>query len=158
MHEYAKMRDVGRLALMAGLVLLGPAEAAADGPAERFPTATPSDLPDDPNFAGIGRTVTDSRGRFHFLTVKPGSYPAAIGSARSRPAHVHLAIRSGTARLVTQLYFAADPHVAADPMFALLGDAGARHVAREFRPAIAAAERGFAFEVVTDGPRATFFE
>ena len=43
-------------------------------------------------------------------------------------------------------------------MFALLGDAGVRHVAREFRPAIAAAERGFAFDLVTDGPQATFFE
>jgi protocatechuate 3,4-dioxygenase beta subunit len=118
----------------------------------------PSDLPDDPNFAGVGRTVTDGQGRFHFLTIEPGSYPAEVGGARLRPAHVHLAIRSGTARLVTQLYFAGDPHLAGDPMFALLGDAGARHVAREFRPAIAAAERGFAFEIVTDGPQATFFE
>jgi protocatechuate 3,4-dioxygenase beta subunit len=118
----------------------------------------PSDLPDDPNFAGIGRTVTDSRGRFHFLTIEPGSYSAEIGGARLRPAHVHLAIRSGTARLVTQLYFAGDPHLAGDPIFALLGDAGARHLAREFRPRVAAAEHGFAFEIVTDGPRATFFE
>jgi protocatechuate 3,4-dioxygenase beta subunit len=63
--------------------------------------------------------------------------------------HLHLAIRSGTTRLVTQLYFAAAPHLAGDPTFALLGDAGARH---------AAAERGFAVEIVTDGPQATFFE
>jgi protocatechuate 3,4-dioxygenase beta subunit len=118
----------------------------------------PSDLPDDPDFAGIGRTMTDAHGRFHFLTVEPGSYPAEIGGARLRPAHLHLAIRSGTARLVTQLYFAGDPHLAADPMFALLGDAGVRHVAREFRPAIAATERGCAFDIVADGPQATFFE
>jgi protocatechuate 3,4-dioxygenase, beta subunit len=118
----------------------------------------PSDLPDDPNFAGIGRTMTDGQGRYHFLTIKPGAYLAEIGGERLRPAHVHVAIRSGTARLVTQLYFAGDPALADDPMFTLLGDAGPRHVAQEFTPAIAAAERGLRFDIVTDGPDATFFE
>jgi protocatechuate 3,4-dioxygenase, beta subunit len=118
----------------------------------------PSHLLDDPNFAGIGRTLTDDQGRFHFLTVEPGAYPAEIGGARLRPAHVHVAIRSGTARLVTQLYLPGDPALADDPMFALLGDAGRRHIAREFQPAIAAAARGFRFDIVTDGPQATFFE
>lgn len=33
-----------------------------------------------------------------------------------------------------------------------------RHVASAFRPAIAAAEGGFAFDIVLDGPRVTFFE
>lgn len=118
----------------------------------------PSDLPDDPNFAGIGRTMTDSQGRYRFLTVRPGSYLAEIGGTRHRPAHVHVAIRSGTARLVTQMYFADDPDLAQDPMFALLGDAGPRHIAQEFVPQITAAERGFRFDIAVGGPHPTFFE
>lgn len=117
-----------------------------------------SDLPDDPSFAGIGRTMTDSQGRYHFLTIKPGAYRTEFGGERFRPAHVHVAIRKATARRVTEMYFADDPHLAGDPMFASLADAGSRQLGQGFRPAIAAAEQGLRFDIVTDGPNATFFE
>jgi len=117
----------------------------------------PSDLPEDPNFAGIGRTMTDSAGRYYFLTIEPGAYRAERGGERLRPAHVHVAIGKGTARRVTEMYFAGDPHLAGDPAFAALGDAGSRQLGQDFRPAIAAAERGLRFDIVTDGPNATFF-
>lgn len=118
----------------------------------------PSDLPADPNFAGIGRTTTDGEGRYHFLTIQPGRYPAELGGERLRPAHVHVAIGSGIARRVTQMFFAQDPWLTDDPMFALLGSAQVGHIGREFAPNLAAAEHGFRFDIVTDGPQATFFE
>ena len=33
------------------------------------------DAPLDPNFLGAGRCLTDSEGRYRFLTIKPGAYP-----------------------------------------------------------------------------------
>src|SRR5207302_8914348 len=31
--------------------------------------------PLDPNFDGVGRTLTDDHGRYEFTTIKPGAYP-----------------------------------------------------------------------------------
>ena len=31
--------------------------------------------PLDPNFEGVGRCMTDSRGRYRFITIRPGAYP-----------------------------------------------------------------------------------
>ncbi|HTR59951.1 MAG TPA: protocatechuate 3,4-dioxygenase subunit beta, partial [Casimicrobiaceae bacterium] len=33
------------------------------------------DAPLDPNFTGCGRVLTDSEGRYRFVTIKPGAYP-----------------------------------------------------------------------------------
>src|SRR5215210_2797238 len=33
------------------------------------------DAPLDPNFSGAGRTLTDSEGRYRFVTIRPGAYP-----------------------------------------------------------------------------------
>ena len=33
------------------------------------------DAPLEPNFTGGGRTLTDERGHYRFITVKPGYYP-----------------------------------------------------------------------------------
>ena len=81
----------------------------------------------DPNFLGFGRTMTDEAGRYRFRTIMPGSYLARPDIDRWRPAHVHVSIRGGSARLIAQMYFAGDPHLARDPMFILLGEAQPRH-------------------------------
>ncbi|ETR77511.1 protocatechuate 3,4-dioxygenase subunit beta [Afipia sp. P52-10] len=74
--------------------------------------------PLDPNFTGSGRVVTDSEGRYKFITIKPGAYPWANHHNAWRPAHIHLSLFGSafTSRLVTQMYFPGDPLFAFDPI------------------------------------------
>lgn len=72
--------------------------------------------PLDPNFQGFGVQKTDGEGRFRFLTVKPGAYPA--GSFMRSP-HTHMDIAGKWDRLVTQMYFPGDPLLAQDKVLAI---------------------------------------
>lgn len=74
--------------------------------------------PLDPNFTGSGRVVTDSEGRYKFITIKPGAYPWANHHNAWRPAHIHLSLFGSafTSRLVTQMYFPGDPLFKFDPI------------------------------------------
>lgn len=66
---------------------------------------------DDPNplelnsdFQYWGRAITDSQGRYEFITIIPGHYP--VGGGQFRPPHIHFkAHASGFLSLTTQLYF-----------------------------------------------------
>jgi protocatechuate 3,4-dioxygenase beta subunit len=75
--------------------------------------------PLDPNFQGGGRTVTDSEGRYSFVTIKPGPYPWGNHYNAWRPAHIHFSLMGRTfdQRLVTQMYFPGDPLFPHDPIF-----------------------------------------
>jgi protocatechuate 3,4-dioxygenase beta subunit len=75
--------------------------------------------PLDPNFQGGGRTVTDSEGRYTFVTIKPGPYPWGNHYNAWRPAHIHFSVmgRVFDERLVTQMYFPGDPLFPYDPIF-----------------------------------------
>jgi protocatechuate 3,4-dioxygenase, beta subunit len=64
--------------------------------------------PVDPNFEGFAVVHTDTDGRYHLKTIKPGAYPA--GPNRIRPAHIHFEVQGRTERFVTQMYFQGDPH------------------------------------------------
>jgi protocatechuate 3,4-dioxygenase beta subunit len=116
--------------------------------------------PLDPNFTGVGRTITDERGYYRFLTVKPGIYPWGNHHNAWRPAHLHLSLfgRAFTQRLVTQMYFPDDPMFAHDPIFNSIPDEKARQrlVSRldldATEPEWALA---FAFDIVLRGSAAT---
>jgi protocatechuate 3,4-dioxygenase, beta subunit len=84
--------------------------------------------PLDPNFSGVGRCVTDSAGRYRFITIKPGSYPWGNHYNAWRPAHIHFSMfgRAFTQRLVTQMYFPDDPLFPYDPIFNSIPDEQAR--------------------------------
>jgi protocatechuate 3,4-dioxygenase beta subunit len=84
--------------------------------------------PLDPNFTGGGRTVTNSEGRYEFLTIKPGPYPWGNHDNAWRPAHIHFSLlgRSFEQRLVTQMYFPGDPLLPHDPIFNSVRDERAR--------------------------------
>jgi protocatechuate 3,4-dioxygenase, beta subunit len=80
---------------------------------DRFPA------PVDPHFDGLGRVVTDSLGRYEFMTIKPGAYPWGNHHNAWRPAHIHFSL-FGCAfpqRLITQMYFPDDPLFGQDPIF-----------------------------------------
>jgi|SRR5215469_202820 len=93
--------------------------------------AHPSDqhrAPLDPHFTGIGRIMSDDRGEYRFLTIKPGAYPWGNHPNAWRPNHIHFSLfGAGLAtRLVTQMYFPADPLLAFDPIFQSVPDEAAR--------------------------------
>src|SRR5262245_55647636 len=77
------------------------------------------DAPLDPNFTGGGRALTDSEGRYTFVTVRPGAYPWRNHHNAWRPAHIHFSLfgQAFLNRLVTQMYFPGDPLLPLDPIF-----------------------------------------
>jgi protocatechuate 3,4-dioxygenase beta subunit len=121
------------------------------------------DAPLDPNFSGAGRCLTDAEGRFRFVTVKPGAYPWGNHYNAWRPAHIHFSLlgRAFAQRLVTQMYFPADPLHRHDPIFNSLRDRRARQrmIARfdlaATQPAWALA---YEWDIVLRGPGASPFE
>ena len=86
--------------------------------------------PLDPNFSGLGRTMTDGAGRYRFTTIKPGAYPWGNHHNAWRPAHIHFSLfgRAFPQRLVTQMYFPDDPLFFQDPIFGAIPES-ARHLA-----------------------------
>src|SRR6478735_3515141 len=84
--------------------------------------------PLDPNFTGAGRTVTDKKGYYRFITVKPGAYPWGNHHNAWRPNHIHFSVfgHSFLSRLVTQMYFPGDPLFPFDPIFNSVTDEKAR--------------------------------
>jgi protocatechuate 3,4-dioxygenase beta subunit len=86
--------------------------------------------PLDPNFTGLGRTLTGADGAFRFVTIKPGAYPWGNHANAWRPAHIHFSLfgRAFTQRLVTQMYFPDDPLFFQDPIFNSVRDRKAREL------------------------------
>jgi protocatechuate 3,4-dioxygenase beta subunit len=84
--------------------------------------------PLDPNFSGAGRVLTDTRGNYRFVSIKPGAYPWGNHENAWRPPHIHFSIfgRAFTQRLVTQMYFPGDPLFEFDPIFHAVRDPRAR--------------------------------
>ena len=71
-----------------------------------------SPFPEDLNFFGSGRCLTDHAGRYKYLSIKPGAYPVPNHPERWwRPPHIHLSIfgEGFMSRLVTQMFFPGDP-------------------------------------------------
>jgi len=118
--------------------------------------------PIDPNFFGGGRCVTDSEGRYRFLTVKPGAYPWGNHSNAWRPNHIHFSLIGPTiaSRLVTQMYFPGDPLLALDPIFQGTPEKARQRLVSNF--SLDVTEEGFAlgyiFNIVLRGPLETTFE
>ncbi|MGC7096918.1 protocatechuate 3,4-dioxygenase subunit beta [Amycolatopsis lurida] len=119
--------------------------------------------PIDPNFDGVGRTLTDDNGHYEFTTIKPGAYPWKNHDNAWRPAHIHFSVfgTSFTQRLVTQMYFPEDPLFAQDPIFNSIPDEKARmRMVSRFdlertRPEWALA---YEFDIVLRGRDASVFE
>ena len=84
--------------------------------------------PLDPNFTGAGRAVTDKKGYYKFITVKPGAYPWGNHHNAWRPNHIHFSVfgASFVTRLVTQMYFPGDYLFPFDPIFNSVTDEKAR--------------------------------
>ena len=84
--------------------------------------------PLDPNFSGAGRALTDSDGRWRFVTIMPGAYPWPNHHNAWRPRHVHFSLFGPNflTRLITQMYFPGDPLHALDAVMNTVPDPRAR--------------------------------
>ena len=119
--------------------------------------------PLDPNFIGAGRCVTNDKGEYRYLTIKPGPYPWLNHPNAWRPSHIHLSLfgPSFVTRLVTQFYFPGDPLLPLDPIFNSVPTKSARerlmasyaHDVTESQFAL-----GYRFDIVMRGRKATPFE
>lgn len=119
--------------------------------------------PLDPNFIGAGRCVTNDKGGYRYLTIKPGPYPWLNHPNAWRPSHIHLSLfgPSFVTRLVTQFYFPGDPLLPLDPIFNSVPTKSARerlmasyaHDVTESQFAL-----GYRFDIVMRGRKATPFE
>ncbi|MHB1820409.1 MAG: protocatechuate 3,4-dioxygenase subunit beta [Streptosporangiaceae bacterium] len=119
--------------------------------------------PLDPNFDGVGRCLTDSLGRYRFVTIKPGAYPWRNHPNAWRPAHIHFSLfgRAFTQRLVTQMYFPGDPLFGQDPIFNSVPDPAARlRMIAGFDLGTTEPEwaLGYQWDIVLRGRDATVFE
>lgn len=111
----------------------------------------PAREPLDPNFLGVGRTLTDDNGVYRFRTIEPGAYLARPDIGRWRPKHIHFSVLGKCARLITQMYFANDPYNEKDPAFILLGDAQERHIGRKEQSTNSELTATYAFDIVIGG-------
>jgi len=142
---------------ISGVLYDGAGEPIPDGLLETW-QADPEgrfDHPDDPRgasgsgFAGFGRCLTDVRGRFRIVTVKPG----AIGDGQAPHIDVSVLARGLLDRVVTRIYFPDERAAnAADPVLAgLPAERAATLVAQETGPG------ELAWDVRLQGERETVF-
>jgi protocatechuate 3,4-dioxygenase beta subunit len=119
--------------------------------------------PLDPNFHGAGRCVTDEKGQYRFITIKPGPYPWRNHHNAWRPAHIHFSLfgPSFLTRLVTQMYFPGDPLLPFDPIYNSVSDEAARkRLISAFSLDITEPEEatGYRFDIYLRGRKSTPME
>ena len=140
-----------------GVLYDGAGDPVADGVLETW-QADPDgrfDHPDDPRgatgsgFAGFGRCLTDARGRFGFVTVKPGP----IGDGQAPHIDVTVLARGLLDRVVTRIYFPDEP--AANAADRVLSSVSAERAATMVAQAVGPGE--LAWDVRLQGDRETVF-
>ena len=119
--------------------------------------------PIDPNFSGAGRYISNDKGEYRYLTIKPGAYPWLNHTNAWRPAHIHLSLfgPSFVTRLVTQMFFPNDPLIALDPILnSVPTKDGRQRLISAYDHDVTEPEfaLGYRFDVVLRGRKATPFE
>jgi protocatechuate 3,4-dioxygenase beta subunit len=117
----------------------------------------------DPNFGGVGRTITDEDGCYWFKTIQPGAYPWPNGVNDWRPAHIHFSVfgHGFQQRLITQMYFEGDPLIWKCPIVRTIPDESAirRLIAPlDMNAAVPMDMLAYKFDIVLRGRRSTVFE
>lgn len=84
-------------------------------------------VPLEEGFTGFGRSATDARGRFRFVSVKPGPVPWPDGRLQAPHVEVSVFARGLLKWVVTRMYFPDEEEAnAADPVLASIDDAELR--------------------------------
>lgn len=123
-----KGRAAGQLTLVEGTVMDADGKPLADALVDVWQANAagryhherdPNPTPRDDNFQGWAQVLTDADGKYSFLTVKPGAYPAAANW--TRPPHIHFKVaKRGFHELTTQMFFAGEPLNDVDQLFLAL--------------------------------------
>jgi protocatechuate 3,4-dioxygenase beta subunit len=121
------------------------------------------DAPLDPNFTGCGQAVTNERGEYRFVTIRPGEYPWRNHYNAWRPKHIHFSLfgPSFSTRLVTQMYFPGDALIPFDPIFNCTADEKARNrliSIFDWETTIPDHALGYRFDIILRGREATPME
>jgi len=119
--------------------------------------------PLDPNFGGCGRTLTDSTGRYEFMTVRPGAYPWPNRGNDWRPMHIHFSVfgHAFGQRLITQMYFEGDPMIWICPIVTTIPDRTAIEqliAPLDMANTVPMDARAYKFDIVLRGRRSTMFD
>jgi protocatechuate 3,4-dioxygenase beta subunit len=119
--------------------------------------------PLDRNFTGAGRCLTNEKGEYRYLTIKPGAYPWLNHPNAWRPAHIHLSLfgPSFATRLVTQFFFPGDPLIAMDPILnSIPSKSGRQRLVASYAHDVTEPEYalGYRFDIVLRGRKPTPFE
>jgi protocatechuate 3,4-dioxygenase, beta subunit len=118
--------------------------------------------PLDPNFTGVGRCLTDSTGRYRFVTIKPGAYPWRNHENAWRATHLHFSLfgQAFVQRLVTQMYFPGDPLFYQDPIYNAVPEAARPRMISAFDLSATVPEWALAyrFDIVLRGREQTPME
>jgi len=119
--------------------------------------------PLDDNFGGCGRCLSGEDGKYSFRTILPGPYPWPNGGNNWRPAHIHFSVFGDgfSQRLITQMYFEGDPHIALCPIVQSIPDDSAidRLTARlDMEATVPMDIRAYRFDIILRGRAATVFE
>jgi protocatechuate 3,4-dioxygenase, beta subunit len=121
------------------------------------------DAPLDPNFTGSGQAITNERGEYRFVTIRPGEYPWRNHYNAWRAAHIHFSLfgPSFATRLVTQMYFPGDSLIPFDPIFNCTADEKARNrliSVFDWETTIPEHALGYRFDLILRGRDATPME
>jgi protocatechuate 3,4-dioxygenase, beta subunit len=121
------------------------------------------DAPLDPNFTGSGQAITNERGEYRFVTIRPGEYPWRNHYNAWRAAHIHFSLfgPSFATRLVTQMYFPGDSLIPFDPIFNCTADEKARNrliSVFDWESTIPEHALGYRFDLILRGRDATPME
>ncbi|MBC7803343.1 MAG: protocatechuate 3,4-dioxygenase subunit alpha [Candidatus Parcubacteria bacterium] len=104
-------------------------------------------------FRGFGRSATDDRGMFRFLTIKPGRVPGPGGKLQAPHVAVNLFMRGQLKQLVSRIYFPDDAN-AGDAVLALVpAERRATLIARKSQ----AKSNAFEWNVILQGKDETVF-
>jgi protocatechuate 3,4-dioxygenase beta subunit len=121
------------------------------------------DAPHDPNFTGAGRCMTNEKGEYQFVSIRPGPYPWGNHYNAWRPSHIHYSLfgQAFVTRLVTQMYFPGDQLLPLDPIYNGIPDEKARQrLIAKFAHDVSDPGRalGYRFDIVLRGREETPFE
>jgi protocatechuate 3,4-dioxygenase, alpha subunit len=110
--DLTRFGAVGARMTLTGSVVDGDGNPVTDAAVELWQ----SDPPADDRFPGFGRSRTDERGEFHFITVKPGPVPGRGNTQQAPHFAIALHARGLLKGLVTRAYFAGEPLNETDPL------------------------------------------
>jgi protocatechuate 3,4-dioxygenase beta subunit len=121
------------------------------------------DAPLDPHFIGVGQVVTNEKGEYRVLTIRPGAYPWRNTHNAWRAAHIHFSVfgPAFATRLITQMYFPGDPLLESDPIVNSVPDRKARDsMTSRYDADLSKAEYalGYRWDIVLRGRDATPME